>query len=596
MGIVARGGSAASFTMVLLMSGGAQAAPAKATGGDAELNTLVEAYWDEFEALNPLAATFNGNYRYDDRLANTIGPKYRRESLALEKKYLAALDRIDVERLTAQPRLSYEIFRSARQLEIEEFDCPDYLQPVQQFGGLPSTFAQLGSGTGVHPFRTTKDYEDWLKRVNDFGVWIDQAITNMRIGVKKGVTQPRPLVEKVLPQLDAMLADKPEDSLFYKPVMDFPEAIGPEDRTRLEAAYRKSITEKIVPAYRRLRDYMRDEYLPKSRTTVSYSAIPDGERCYALNVKDRTTTNLTPAQIHDIGLAEVARIRAEMEKVKAEVGFQGDLAAFFDYLRSDPKFYFDREEDLLEGYRALKTGVAARLPTLFNVSPRADFEIRPVEAFRAQSAAGGSYRAPSPDGSRPGVFYANTFDLKSRPKYAMEALYLHEAEPGHHFQIAIQRELDNLPRFRRFGGYTAYSEGWGLYAESLGKQLGLYTDPYSYFGALSSEIFRACRLVVDTGLHSKGWTREQAIAYMRANRPAGDTVNISEVERYIAIPGQALAYKVGELKIKELRDRAAEKLGPKFDIREFHRQILIDGALPLDVLEAKIDRWLASQS
>jgi uncharacterized protein (DUF885 family) len=312
-------------------------------------------------------------------------------------------------------------------------------------------------------------------------------------------------------------------------------------------------------------------------------------------VRLQTTTQLTPEQIHELGLREVARIRGEMERIMLDVGFAGGLAAFYAHLRSDPRFYYAKADDLLNGYRALKEQVDAAVPRLFALRPKADFEIRPVEEFRAQSAATASYRPATPDGSRAGVFYVNTFDLKSRPRYAMQAIYLHEAVPGHHFQISIQQELENLPRFRRFGGYTAYAEGWGLYAESLGRELGLYKDPHDHFGALGTEIFRAVRLVVDTGMHAKGWSREQAIAYMLANAPVGETDAVSEVERYIANPGQALAYKVGALKLQELRARAATRLGDDFDIREFHSQVLTDGALPLDVLEAKIDRWLAAQ-
>jgi uncharacterized protein (DUF885 family) len=566
-----------------------------ASDAEQQLTRIVEGYFDDFEKLNPISATFNGNNAYNDRLPNSIGPEHIQASLDLEKKYLQDISRVDVNGLSPQARLSYEIFRRARQQQIEGHEFPDQLLPIDQFSGLPLFMPQLGTPGGVQPFNTAKDYDNWLSRIDGFVVWMDQAIANMRIGMKQGVVQPRVVVEKTLPQLEAMVVSKAEDSVFHAPLKSFPDAVSVEDRARLKAALEKAIMEKIVPAYRRVHIFMRDEYLPASRPTIALTALPNGERWYAYNVRVLTTTNMTPAQIHDVGLAEVARIRAEMEKVKAQVGFKGDLAAFFDFMRKDPQFYFEREEQLLDGYRALKAGVAEKLPALFSVQPKADFEIRAVEAFRARSAAGGSYRAASPDGSRPGVFYVNTYDMKARPKYAMDALYLHEAAPGHHFQISIQRELGDLPRFRRFGGYTAYAEGWGLYAESMGKQLGLYQDPYSYFGGLSSEIFRAVRLVVDTGMHSRGWSREQAIEYMMANRPAGETVAISETERYIAIPGQALAYKVGELKIKELRERARAKLGPKFDVREFHTQVLIDGALPLDVLEDKIDRWIAAK-
>jgi uncharacterized protein (DUF885 family) len=417
----------------------------------------------------------------------------------------------------------------------------------------------------------------------------------MRAGVSRGVVQPRIVMEKVLPQLEAMLVSEPRQSVFYRPVAQFQEGMGAQDRERLAAAFTSAISEQIVPAYRRLHAFIRDEYLPRTRTTVALTSLPQGEEWYAYQVRLQTTTRMTPEQIHELGLREVARIRGELDRIMREVGFHGDLAAFFAHLRSDSRFYYTNADELLNGYRALKDQVAAATPRLFTIQPKADFEIRAVEAFRAQSASTASYRMATPDGSRPGVFYVNTFDLKSRPRYTMQAIYLHEAVPGHHFQFSIQQELENLPRFRRFGSYTAYSEGWGLYAESLGRELGLYTDPYDYFGALGTEVFRAVRLVVDTGIHAQGWSREQAIEYMLANAPVGQTDAVSEIERYIANPGQALAYKVGALKIQELRARATERLGEDFDVREFHTQVLIDGALPLDVLEAKLDRWLAAR-
>jgi uncharacterized protein (DUF885 family) len=340
---------------------------------------------------------------------------------------------------------------------------------------------------------------------------------------------------------------------------------------------------------------MRDEYLPQSRTTVGLDKLPDGADWYAYRVRQSTTTDLTPAQIHEIGLAEVKRIHAEMQGVMQQVGFKGTLAEFFVHLNTDPQFVWPTREALIQGYVDIKNRVDPQLPKLFETLPKADYEVRAVEPFREKSAAGGSYQAASEDGSRPGIFYANAYDLKARPKWAMEALSLHEGNPGHHFQISIAREQKELPRFRRFGGYTAYSEGWGLYAESLGPDLGVYTDPYQYFGRLEGELFRAIRLVVDTGLHSKGWTREQVLEFIDANSATSDARAVAETERYIAIPGQALAYKIGQLKIGELRARAEQKLGPRFDVRKFHTVILADGALPLDVLEAKVDRWIASQ-
>ncbi|MCA1715092.1 MAG: DUF885 domain-containing protein, partial [Gammaproteobacteria bacterium] len=359
--------------------------------------------------------------------------------------------------------------------------------------------------------------------------------------------------------------------------------------------YRAMIGERIIPAYRKLRAFLADEYLPATRATYGLDKLPDGLDWYAFNVRNSTTTDLSPAQIHQIGLDEVARIHGEIGKVMAQVGFKGDLQAFFTFMRTDKRFNYKSEEDLLKHYRGLEEKINRKVSEQFALTPKAGFEIRPVEPYRAQSAAGGSYQSPSEDGSRPGVFYVNTFDLPTRKTWDAEDLFLHEAIPGHHFQLALQQELTGLPKFRRFGGETAFIEGWGLYSESLGRDLGVYTDPYNYFGYLQNELWRAIRLVVDTGLHSKGWSREQVIKYMLANSAESETQSTAEAERYIAWPGQALAYKIGELKIQELRDKAERELGPKFDIREFHAEVLKDGSVPLSVLEAKIDRWIAAK-
>jgi uncharacterized protein (DUF885 family) len=400
----------------------------------------------------------------------------------------------------------------------------------------------------------------------------------------------------VLPQLKDLIVADPAASLFYTPLKQLPDAVAAADRTRLQAAYRDAITKEINPAYQRLHDFIRDEYLKGARTQVGWSNVPNGREWYAYLARLSTTTDLSPDAIHELGLKEVARIRGEMEQVKQQVGFKGDLTAFFKFLQEDPQFYFDNEAALLQGYRDLKRNIDARLPKMFADFPKADYEVRAVEAFRAQSSAGGFYQSPSADGSRPGIFYVNTYNLKAQPKFGMETLSLHEAAPGHHFQVAIQQELEELPRFRRFGtGYVAYQEGWALYAESIGKELGMFTDPYQYYGRLADEMLRAMRLVVDTGLHTRNWTREQSIKYMLDNSSMAPSDAESEVERYIAIPGQALGYKIGQLRIRELRNKAQAALGSRFDVREFHSVVLRDGSLPLEVLEAKIDRWIAKK-
>ncbi len=453
----------------------------------------------------------------------------------------------------------------------------------------------MGSGKGAHPFKTVKDYEDFLHRIDGFVVWVNQAIVNMKEGIQKGYVQPKVVMEKVLPQLQAQVVENPEESLFWEPIKSFSGKFHKIDRARLMNEYTKAIQNKIVPAYRSLHDYIRDDYMKHTRTTVGMSALPNGKAMYAYNVKTFTTTTLTPEEIHDRGLSEVKRIHDEMRKVMKEVGFEGDLKAFFEFMNNEKRFYFTKREDLVDGYTALKDKVRPLLPKLFDMMPKADYEVRAVEPFREKSASGGSYDAASPDGSRPGVFYVNAYDLSARPKWAMEALSLHEAAPGHHFQIAIQQEMEQLPRFRRFGGFGAYIEGWGLYAESLGKELGVYKDPYQYFGALNAELWRAIRLVVDTGLHAKDWTREDVLHYMYENAAVKEARAVSETERYIAAPGQALGYKVGQMKIRELRNRAEKALGDQFNVREFHNEILLTGSVPLDVLDGKIDRWIASK-
>ena len=575
-------------------------APVSTTAPSSEsqkLQTLFDEYFEETLKLNPILATSIGDTRYNDRFVVGIAPEVIEQERKLERDFLARIATIDRGQLAPAEQLSYDIFKADRELEIEGFRFPAELLPLNQFYSTPNLFAQLGSGNGLHPFKTVKDYDDFLKRLDGFVRWTDQAIVNMRQGIQRGYVLPKVLVEKTLPQLEAHVVAKPEDSLYWGPIQKLPAEFPAADRERLTAAYRTAIEQQVVPTYRKLYEFMRDEYLPKARSTHGMGALPDGPAWYAYNVKRITTTGYTPGQIHQLGLDEVARIHRAMDGVMQQVGFKGTRNEFFKHLNTEPQFFWTTREDLVAGYEKIKNEVNPQLPTLFEILPKADYEVRAVEPFREKSAAGGSYQAASEDGSRPGIFYANAYDLRARPKWAMEALSLHEGNPGHHFQISIQREQKDLPKFRRFGGYTAYSEGWGLYAESepVGRALGRYTDPYQYFGQLEAELWRAIRLVVDTGLHSQGWTREQVLDYMDANSSAAEARRVSETERYMAIPGQALAYKIGQIKISELRARAEAALGPKFDVRKFHTAVLADGALPLDVLEAKIDRWIESQ-
>lgn len=576
----------------LTVFGLAQAAESESES--AELRFLVEEYFEASLELNPLQATFLGDRRYNDRLANYLGAEHRAASEALTREYLQRIEAINPEQLGREDRLTFEIFRLNLENNLEIGEFPEHLLAINQFYSFANQFAQLGSGTSAHPFANEEDYRDFLSRIDGFVVLTDQAIANMRVGLDRNVTQPRVLMERVVGQLSALGRDFP-DSVFYGPIENFPEDMPAAARERLTEDFAAAYDGKLRPAYRRLRDFIRDDYLPRARTGVGLFELPGGEDWYATLVRHTTTTDLTPAEIHEIGLREVASIHGEMRQVMEEVEFEGELDEFFEYLRTEPSFYYDEPEQLIEGYRAMSDHVQSLAPKLFETFPRSEFEVRAVEAFREASAADGSYQSGTPDGSRPGIFFANTYDVGSRPKWEMESLFLHEAIPGHHYQISLQRELEDLPSIRRFGGYTAFIEGWGLYAESLGKELGLYTDPYQYFGALNAELWRAIRLVVDTGLHAMGWTREDVLAYMFENSASGEASAVSEAERYIAIPSQALAYKIGELKIRELRTRAETALGGDFDVREFHTQVLMDGALPLSLLEAKIDAWIESR-
>ncbi|WP_222564817.1 DUF885 domain-containing protein [Novilysobacter antarcticus] len=560
----------------------------------AHLERLYAQYWEEMLKRNPLAATYQGDARYNDQLPNFLSREYRDTSRAFTSEWLEKIESLGPDGLEGQDLLSWQIFVEDARDELASQKFPAWMQPVNQFYNIASTFVQLGSGTGAQPFKTVQDYDNWRERASNVPVLFNQAIANMGEGIQAGVVQPRALMEKVLPQLDALIKEDPRQTLFWKPVADMPETFSEADRKRIEDEYTKLIATVLMPSYSHLRDYIANDYLPHTRDSAGMAGLPNGQDWYAFRVHQSTTTDLSPAQIHQIGLDEVARIHERMHEVMDEVGFDGTLQEFFVFMQTDPRFEFASEDKLLAFYRGLEAKVNAKVPELFSLVPKAPFEIRPVEAFRAQSAAGGSYMTPSEDGTRPGIFYVNTYDLPTRKTWDAEDLFLHEAIPGHHFQLALQQELTGLPAFRRFGGQTAYIEGWGLYAESLGKELGVYEDPYSHFGYLQNELWRAIRLVVDTGLHSKGWTREQVIDYMLDNSAESRTQAVAEAERYMAIPGQALAYKIGELKILELRKRAEEALGEKFHIRQFHAEVLKDGSVPLDVLEGKIDRWIAA--
>ncbi|MEM5511307.1 DUF885 domain-containing protein [Pseudoalteromonas sp. AS84] len=561
-----------------------------------QLDVLVAQYYDESLTYSPISATYNGRNEFNDQFTPEISKENRAKKAAFYKKYQQRLNFIDKAQLTGQSLLSFEILERDLALKLEGMLFPDYLLPINQMAGAHNTFAGFGSGQSAQPFNTVEDYTAFISRSEGFVKWLASVERSMAQGIKLGITLPKPLAEKLQPQFAAHVVKNAEDSLFWGPIKKLPESFSAQQKQKITAQYRQLITQHLVPAYKSMSDFLANQYIPNSRESVGYSDLPDGKAWYEYQIKKNTTLSLSADEIHDIGLSEVSRILSEMKKVKETVGFKGELSEFFDHLRDSDEFYYDTPEELIAAYENVKKKIDARLPLLFNIAPKAPYVVKAVEAYRAQSAAGASYASPAPDGSRPGIFYINAYNLKAQPKFLLETLSIHEAAPGHHFQIALQQEIEGLPDFRKFGGYTVFAEGWALYAESLGKELGLFTDPYMWYGRLSDEQLRAMRLVLDTGFHAKGWTRQQGIDYMLANSSMAKSDVIAEVERYIAWPGQALSYKLGQFKIQELRDFSKKELGNKFDIKAFHTQILIDGALPMPILEEKIKRWVKSQS
>ncbi len=581
----------------------APAAPAAAEAPKPDYDAQLKALFAESDEnnlkRNPISALFRGDLRYADQFGDYISDEYFAAEVASGKGELERLNAIPRDSLTAQDQVAYDVFKWQTELGLRALG-PEILpltvvRPIDHFFGFHTFFPDMSSGEGAAPFKTLADYENGLKRIDGYIVLIDRAIGRFREGMASDVTQPRLVVDNVIGQLDTQIGMGVNDSVFMGPLKKFPAEISAADQARLRTQYAAAVKDKILPAYVRLRDFLKTEYRPKSREGVGLAYMNGGDRLYSYLIEQNTTLPLKADDVHQTGLREVARIKGEMEKVKTQVGYKGDLKSFFNYLRTDKKFKAASKEALTQGYYDIGKKVDTRIGELFSTLPKSPLEIRPVPAYREKNDAGGSYQQGTPDGSRPGIFYFNTYDLPSRTTPGMETLYLHEGAPGHHFQISLAQENTTLPNFMRFGGNTAFVEGWALYAETLGPRIGMLTDPYQYFGHLNDQMLRAMRLVVDTGIHSKKWGRDQSIAYMLDNSSMSRTDAVSEVERYIAIPGQALAYMTGRLKIQELRDRAERELGPKFDIREFHTQVLMTGALPLAVLEAKIDRWIAEK-
>ena len=590
----------AALTAPFATAAVAQTAPAAATT-QTEGQRLAALFAADDEGSlkrNPLNALFRGDMRYADRFGDFISDEYFANERKAAEANLENLKTIDREKLNPTDKIAYDVFKQGqidalKGLSKEIMDLT-VVRPLNHFFGFHTFYPTFASGQGAAPFKTVQDYENNLKRHKEFIVLMDRSIDRFRQGMASGVFETKMTITNVVDQLNTQLAQSTEESPYFGPVKKFPEGFSDADKARLTAEYRDIIEKGLYPANTRLRDFLRDSYLPLAREQVGLSAMKGGDMLYQYQIEQTTTLPLKADEIHNLGLSEVARIKTGMEKIKNEVGFKGTLPEFFEHLRTDPKFKPASREGLTQGYYDIGKKVDGLISTQFKYLPKAPLEIKPYEEFREKYEAGGSYQNGTPDGSRPGTFYFNAYDLPSRTTPGMTTLYLHEGAPGHHFQISIAQENEALPAFMRFGGNTAYVEGWALYSETLGYDMGLFKDPYQRFGTLSDEMLRAMRLVVDTGLHSKGWTREQAIDYMLANSDMGKTDATAEVERYIAIPSQALAYKIGAITILRLKDKAKKAMGAKFDVREFHNQVLNTGALPLAVLEKKIDDWIAA--
>ena len=557
--------------------------------------TLLAHYYDDGLKLNPLAATFQGNNKYNDTLPNFLSDSYKKELINYYTKYLEKVEKFDNAQLSESELMSKAILKWECEVNLEGLAFEQYT-PIDQMWSMNLMMGQLAGGTSAQPFKTPEDYVNWSKRLEDYEIWLHSAKSKMQEGIKVKNVLPKSLIKKVLPQLASVANTELEDNLFYSPIKNFPADFSDSDKLRLTKVYTEVITNKIIPAYKELHDFMATEYLNAGRASSGIQDIPDGDAYYAHQIKLYTTTNMTAAEIHEIGLKEVARISAEMEAVKKQVGFKGDLKAFFTEVRNKKELMpFKDPQEVIDNFNAIHKRMMPKVNALFSKQPKTPFEVRRTEAFREASASA-EYNPGSLDGTRPGIFYVPIPDVLSYNTYSDEDLFLHEAIPGHHFQISLTQENENLPQFRKTLWYSAYGEGWALYTESLGKELGLYTDPYQYFGMLGAEMHRAVRLVVDTGLHSKGWSREKAIQYSLDNEAESEASITAEIERYMANPGQALSYKIGQLKIMELRAKAEANLGKDFDIKVFHEKVLEVGCVPLALLEEKIMNWISANT
>ncbi|MES2071235.1 MAG: DUF885 domain-containing protein [Pseudomonadota bacterium] len=569
--------------------------PASTAQAGKQLNALADYYYEQHARLDPLSATFYGDNRFDDQLSMTISPKVRAREMALYREIAARLKTIPRPALNHTDAVSYDIldYEINAALALEKFD--DRLLPLNQMDSVPVTLANLADGQSSQALQTVAQYDIFLRRLAQLPAWIDQAMLNMHEGIKRGIVPPRALVVSLLPQIQKLVTASAEAHPYYQPIKNMPADFPAADQARLKVAYRDAINHKLLPSLRKLDQFLETDYLAASRSTAGWGALPNGELWYQAWVKNQTTTTLQPEQIHAIGLQEVARIQAEFAKLGPQLGYAGEPAGLPGWMAEQAKYKpFSSEAEILDSYKALNAKIKARLPSLFNVIPKIPLDIRPEPEISRETASD-HYASPASDGSRPGIFWAVINDPRKYSTTEMTTLFLHEGQPGHHFHLALMQEMD-VPKFRKFGGNNAFTEGWALYAETLGREMGLFdNDPNAYVGHLTDELLRASRLVVDTGLHAKGWSREQTIQYLRSTLGYSEAEARNATERYMAWPGQALGYKIGSLKIMELRQRATAALGSKFNLRSFNDAILSDGTLPLALLEVKMDKWIAEQ-
>jgi prolyl oligopeptidase len=576
--------------LLLTLAAGLLASQAALADASADFQTLLDEAWEWHLAENPMEASRAGDRRYNEEWSDDSLAAIERRHLE-RRDFLRRVYAIDRAALPEADKLNYELFRRDLQRRVDEHQFKGYLMPFSQRGGVQN----LDSQASYLRFETVGDYEDWLARMDKIDTVVDQTIEVANRGIEQGLVLPRVLMERIPDQIAVQLVDKGEESPFYRTFETMPDAIGQKDQQRLRAAAVKTIEDTVVPAYRKLARYFDKTYLPATRDTVGLSNLPNGSAWYEFLARRYTTTLLTPDEIHRTGLEEVKRIRGEMQAIIDELGFEGDFSDFLTFLRTDPQFYYDNPDDLYEAYLATSKRIDPELVNLFGTLPRMPYGVKPIPDAIAPDTTTAYYSRPAADGSRAGIYWVNLYKPEVRPKYEIEVLSVHEAMPGHHLQLAIQQELGDMPNFRRYSGFTAFVEGWGLYSESLGYDLGLYEDPYSRFGALTYDMWRAVRLVVDTGIHYKGWTRQQAIDFFKDNAAKTEHDIVNEIDRYIVMPGQAVAYKIGQLKILSLRAHAEATLGEDFDVRAFHDELLGAGALPLDILQQRMDAWLSQQ-